>query len=154
LPVSVSFTDESFNSPTSCLWDFGDGGTSALKNPRHTYRTANTYTVTLDVWKASASASCTVPNVMKILPCGYSPVRVGQSYWQTPQLAYTNAGGGVIEMQALEFAGDLMIDGPDPVTLRGGFNCDYSATLPETVIKGGRLTISGGAVTVDGLTVQ
>ena len=31
---------------------------------------------------------------------------------------------------------------------------DWTVTLPETVIKGGRLTISGGTATIDGLTVQ
>ncbi len=33
----------------SFAWDFGDGGTSALENPLHTYVAAGTYTVTLTV---------------------------------------------------------------------------------------------------------
>ena len=46
-PVTVQFTDTSTNSPTSWLWNFGDGTTSTSRNPTHTYSTAGTYTVTL-----------------------------------------------------------------------------------------------------------
>ncbi len=45
--LTVNFTDQSTNSPTSWSWDFGDGGTSTLQNPSHTYTAAGTYTVTL-----------------------------------------------------------------------------------------------------------
>ncbi len=48
-PLTVSFTDQSTNSPNSWNWDFGDGGTSTAQNPNHTYNTAGTYTVTLSV---------------------------------------------------------------------------------------------------------
>ena len=43
----VQFTDGSGNIPTSWLWEFGDGGTSADQNPLHIYTTAGMYTVTL-----------------------------------------------------------------------------------------------------------
>lgn len=36
LPVTVQFTDESVNA-SSWLWDFGDGNTSSMQNPTHTY---------------------------------------------------------------------------------------------------------------------
>ncbi len=46
-PLTVSFTDQSTNNPTSWSWDFGDGGTSTAQNPSHTYNNAGTYTVKL-----------------------------------------------------------------------------------------------------------
>ncbi len=46
-PLTVSFTDQSTNNPTSWSWDFGDGGTSTAQNPSHTYNSAGTYTVKL-----------------------------------------------------------------------------------------------------------
>ncbi len=46
-PLTVTFTDQSTNSPTAWAWDFGDSGTSTLQNPAHTYTAAGTYTVTL-----------------------------------------------------------------------------------------------------------
>jgi len=46
-PLQVAFTDLSTGSPTSWLWDFGDGSTSDEQGPTHTYTTAGTYTVSL-----------------------------------------------------------------------------------------------------------
>ena len=42
----VSFTDHSRNA-TAYQWDFGDGSTSVLPNPTHTYTATGTYTVVL-----------------------------------------------------------------------------------------------------------
>lgn len=44
---NIAFTDNSNPTPTSWLWDFGDGGTSTLQNPTHTYLADGVYTVTL-----------------------------------------------------------------------------------------------------------
>jgi len=43
----VSFIDTSTGSPTSWLWNFGDGQTSTKQNPYHTYTKLGGYTVTL-----------------------------------------------------------------------------------------------------------
>jgi len=48
-PLTVNFTDQSTNTPTSWQWDFGDGGTSTQQNPTHTYNESGTYTVILSV---------------------------------------------------------------------------------------------------------
>ncbi len=50
-PLSVSFTSQSTPAGeiTSYLWEFGDGGTSAIANPVHTYTTSGNYTVKLTV---------------------------------------------------------------------------------------------------------
>ena len=45
----VEFTDLSLGSPTSWLWDFGNGNTSILKNPTTIYSIAGEYDVTLKV---------------------------------------------------------------------------------------------------------
>lgn len=45
----VSFTDLSTNYPQTWAWDFGDGSTSNIQNPTHTYATAGTYSVSLTV---------------------------------------------------------------------------------------------------------
>ncbi len=46
-PLDVSFTDISSGSQNTWLWDFGDGQTSILQNPTHTYATAGIYNVSL-----------------------------------------------------------------------------------------------------------
>lgn len=53
--VDVQFTDLSTGSPTSWLWNFGDGETSDQKNPTHAYTTGGNKTVTLTVTNASGS---------------------------------------------------------------------------------------------------
>jgi PKD repeat protein len=56
-PFTVKFTDISTGNPTRWKWNFGDGATSAEKNPTHIYTTSDTsstnkYTVTLSVLNA------------------------------------------------------------------------------------------------------
>ncbi len=46
-PLTVQFTDTSTGNPTMWAWDFGDGQTSMVANPSHTYTDAGIYTVTL-----------------------------------------------------------------------------------------------------------
>jgi PKD repeat protein len=56
-PLSVTFTDTSTNSPTSWAWNFGDGTTSTLQNPVHSYAAAGTYAVTHSASNASGTSS-------------------------------------------------------------------------------------------------
>jgi serine protease len=62
IPLTVVFTDQSTNTPTSWAWTFGDGGTSTLKNPSHVYTTAGTYTVALTATNAYGSNTLTKTN--------------------------------------------------------------------------------------------
>jgi gliding motility-associated-like protein len=55
-PATINFTNTSTGPPAlTWLWDFGDGNTSAVQDPVHTYNTAGSYTVTLI---ATSSAGC------------------------------------------------------------------------------------------------
>lgn len=56
---AIQFTDTSTGSPTSWLWNFGDGTTSTLQNPSKTYATPGTRTVTLTATNANGSGSVT-----------------------------------------------------------------------------------------------
>ena len=49
LSLEVQFTDPSSGTITSWAWDFGDGTTSALQNPGHTYQSPGEYSVSLTV---------------------------------------------------------------------------------------------------------
>lgn len=57
LGAEISFTDLSTNTPTSWTWNFGDGETSNVQNPTHTYATVGSYTVSLTVANADGSNS-------------------------------------------------------------------------------------------------
>jgi PKD repeat protein len=66
----VQFTDLTTNLPTSWLWNFGDGQTSTLQNPLHTYTTAGTYNVSLSATNTNGTANITRLNVVTIqIPC-------------------------------------------------------------------------------------
>ncbi len=57
-PLSVTFTDQSTNNPTTWDWNWGDGTAhSTTRNPSHTYASAGAYTVTLTVSNADGSDS-------------------------------------------------------------------------------------------------
>ena len=51
--LTVSFADMSSQSPTAWSWDFGDGNSSTMQSPSHTYATGGTYSVCL-----IASSNC------------------------------------------------------------------------------------------------
>jgi len=55
-PLTVQFTDTT-QSPTSWSWNFGDGGSSTVRNPAHTFISPGTYTVSLSVTNAAGSDS-------------------------------------------------------------------------------------------------
>lgn len=69
--LAFGFTDTSSSLPTAWFWDFGDGTTSTLPNPNHTYATAGTYSVCLTVTNACNTdsmcalvlATCAAPTV-------------------------------------------------------------------------------------------
>lgn len=54
-PLGLQFTDASTGTPTSWLWDFGDGATSTDQSPTHAYTAAGVYNVKLTVTNASGS---------------------------------------------------------------------------------------------------
>lgn len=63
-PMEVMFTDKSTGAPTEWKWDFGDGGSSTEQNPKHTYTTLGTYTVTLTASNKDGSDSTSKANMI------------------------------------------------------------------------------------------
>ncbi|MFT4538242.1 MAG: serine protease [Planctomycetota bacterium] len=54
-PLNVNFTDLTSGSPSSWLWDFGDGNSSTAQNPSHSYLNPGTFTVSLTASNACGS---------------------------------------------------------------------------------------------------
>lgn len=65
-PLEISFTDTSSGLPTAWLWDFGDGTTSDLQNPTHTYTDPGTFTVALVTTSAAGSDTKTLPELIAV----------------------------------------------------------------------------------------
>ena len=59
IPLAVAFTDTSSGSPTAWSWTFGNGGTSAEKDPVYVYLTPGQFTVSLTVTNPDGSNTTT-----------------------------------------------------------------------------------------------
>jgi PKD repeat protein len=66
-PLTVIFMDTSTGSPASWDWDFGDGETSTLQNPSHTYYEPGAYKVTLIVTGGETSDELALPNYITVV---------------------------------------------------------------------------------------
>jgi hypothetical protein len=73
-PLAVTFANTSTGDLTAYLWHFGDGMTSTLKNPTHTYRTAGAYTVTLRVRGVCGSDTMTKTDYIRVDYGVYLPI--------------------------------------------------------------------------------
>ncbi len=69
-PLTVTFTNQSTGDYTDLMWNFGDGITSTLINPTHTYGLAGAYTVTLQASGLGGTDEVTRPNTITV----YQPV--------------------------------------------------------------------------------
>lgn len=63
--TNYAFNDNSTNTPTNWLWNYGDGSTDTIQNPTHQFAAAGNYTVCLTVINACDTDSvCQVINVI------------------------------------------------------------------------------------------
>jgi len=81
LPLSVTFTDKSTNSPTSWKWNFGDGTSSTARNPTHKYSAEGKYTVTLTATNSAGSNTVTKSNYITVTATSQAPVA---DFWGSP----------------------------------------------------------------------
>ena len=87
-PVTTVFTGTIVSTPepiATYLWDFGDGTTSPLQNPSHTYNTPGSYTVTYTVTTVSG---CTASGY-HVLNYGNRPV---SNFTYTPGTVCSGSG--------------------------------------------------------------
>ncbi len=67
VPLTVFFADTSTNTPTSWVWNFGDGSSSSTQNPSHTYNAIGNYTVSLTATNADGSDTKTLGNYITVV---------------------------------------------------------------------------------------
>ncbi len=65
-PLMVNFSNTSTGSITSYAWTFGDGGTSTVAAPSHSYAAAGVYTVSLTVTGPGGSNTLTRNNYVSV----------------------------------------------------------------------------------------
>ncbi len=94
-PFTVTFTNNSQN-VNSYLWDFGDGTTSTLPNPSHTYNQLGNYTVSL-IGDAGACGSFSEIKTNYILIGAIPPVTNDVTVCQNADATLTAQGSGTIQ---------------------------------------------------------
>jgi PKD repeat protein len=59
------FVDTSDANPMEWSWNFGDGKSSMVRNPTHTYEKPGTYTITLTVSNSAGSSTASKVLIIK-----------------------------------------------------------------------------------------
>ncbi len=96
-PVTVHFTDSSVGSITKWFWNFGDGKTSTVRNPSHTYSKAGAYTVTLTVTGAGGTSTCTQPDYIMVYDAPKANFSASPSSGKAPlPVNFTNESSGAV----------------------------------------------------------
>ncbi len=135
-PLTVQFTNQSTNAPTSYSWSFGDGGTSTLENPEHTFAAAGAYTVSLTVSNSYGSdtetktdyINVTEPTAgasMHVADISVSRLLSGRKYYAVADILILDDGGSPVSGASVtaSYTGDIS------GTITGTTGSDGIATL-------------------------
>jgi PKD repeat protein len=118
MPLSVTFTDQSAGSPEAWSWDFGDGTTSPVRNPVHTYTSPGTYSVTLKVMYSDSSRSTRKTDLIHVIATGWLPEAMFSAEPRngTPPLTvrFTDQSAGSPETWSWEFGDGFSSTDRDP----------------------------------------
>ena len=136
---TIVFADRTSGLPTSWNWTFGDGQSSAQRNPSHTYAAPGTYHVTLEARDDSSSSSRTKSIVItapaaerfrSLVPVTTQTPGSGSTFWRT-ELTMFNPGTVAANM-TLNFVPGA--GGPSvtrELVLAPGGTASYENALPE-----------------------
>jgi hypothetical protein len=152
---SVGFADTSTGSPASWSWSFGDGSSSADRNPAHVYSTAGTYSVTLTATNSGGSSQAS--HSIRIASAPPPGATVAATL---PVAGHVAGEGGTV------FVTDVVIENPSPSSVAadllffpvgGGapsrlpiaLSALESLALPDVVASGFGVTNSFGALRLE-----
>lgn len=86
--------------------------------------------------------------------CDLDPVTISGVGFLSINSAYVAAASGhIIQARARNFTGDLNLISGIPVTLRGGYDCQFLSNSGHTTVTG-KVTIRSGKVTIDRLIIK
>lgn len=148
---SVQFTDQSSTAEGTVIewtWDFGDGQTSSLKNPQHTYALAGSYVVQLKIKTSLGCEQLSALDTLNISPLPLVDFQVPDFCLSDISASFTNvstnADGSTTGLSYLWNFGDAAQSSPaNPNTstmLQPSHNYaaagDYTITLEVTTAAG------------------
>jgi PKD repeat protein len=110
--LTYSFTDLTSGNPQSWLWNFGDGITSTLQNPAHTYSSSGSYLVQLTVSHGDCNETTT--KIVDVVT-GISTLNAGNVIFLAPvpaseavKLTFGQAVDGKLTVDILSIDGQLV----------------------------------------------
>jgi gliding motility-associated-like protein len=118
--LSVRFTDQSTNTPTSWAWDFGNGQLSDLQNPIATYTSPGVYTVRLTVQNARGVDGIVKTNYITVFPSARIDFTANTTVSCIPaviqfQNGVTVQGPGSVTSYSWDFGDGTTSSDPNPV---------------------------------------
>ncbi len=144
-PLTVTFLDSSTNSPTSWSWSFGDGITSASRNPVHTYTTTGNYKVSLNVTNAGGSNTKTSANYITVNAL-FPPVvnfTGTPTYGQVPlTVSFTDLSTNSPTGWAWYFGDETYLEPWTQMTASAGWSRRHSHS--SVAMPDGRIVLMGG----------
>lgn len=115
--LSVSFNNSTSGANDRWLWNFGDGGTSTLRNPTHVYASAGTYTVTLTSGNGVCNNTITISVTVTQNPNGIKEIDILESVTVYPNPANDYINVDLSKMKSLPYhlsvtnsLGEVLID--------------------------------------------
>ena len=91
----VNFYDQTSNSPNNWLWNFGDGNTSTLQNPIHSYSSSGNFTVELITSNSFGNDTITYSNLIQVNLTNTPPI--APSCTPTTGIAGSTGNYGITE---------------------------------------------------------
>ena len=143
--LDVDFTDASSDSDGSVVswdWDFGDGNTSSVQNPSHTYSAAGTYTVALTVTDNEGATGSTSQSVTVDEPSSGATMHIESI---STEVIKTGGASGYVEATIL-----IVDENGDPVegaTVSGTFSGDITGTDSNTTDTNGETILTSDNIT-------
>jgi len=149
-PLTTTFTDLSTGAITAWSWSFGDGATSSLASPVHTYALPGTYAVALTVSGPGGPMTLNRPGYVSVLPPPPVAAFVGTPTAGAAPLtvAFTNQSTGSITSHAWTFGdgGTSTLASPSHTYAAAG---TYTVALTETGPGGSNTRTRVGYVVVN-----
>ena len=150
-PLLVQFTDNSTGSPTGWVWDFGDGTSSDVSSPEHTYMNPGTYSVRLTVQGQSGSDTKASEHLIEVTQHPVVSLRAQPRSGSAPlTVAFTDNSTGRITSRVWSFGDGTSSDEANPLHTyaRAGV---YDVSLTVSGPDGGADTLSPALITVTDL---